>query len=114
MKPGWQLAFPRERIQEGLRKLHQPVHICEVRDQAERDAHGATALHTQIGEKLIPAHPSFALEELRKRVLGLLMEDFPQRLFRQIEGRFASTRVTKAACEQYPTHAAPFREQSWP
>jgi hypothetical protein len=72
-------------MQEGPRKLHQPVHICEVGDQAERDAHSATTLHAQIGKKLIPAHASFTLEELRERVPGLLMEDFPQGLFRQIE-----------------------------
>ena len=53
MKPGRQIAFPREDIQQGPRKLHQPVHVCEVRDKTERDAHGATAPHPQIGEKLI-------------------------------------------------------------
>src|SRR5258708_23247040 len=106
MGAGWQIAFPREDIEEGLCKLHQPVHICEVRGQAERNAHGATALHTQVGEKLIPAHPPFPLEELRERVFGLLMEDFAQRLFRQIEGRFASARVTKAACAQGETELA--------
>src|SRR5258708_23051503 len=79
MKSGWQIAFPREGSQEGMCKLHQPVYICEVRGQAERNAYGATALHTQVGEKLIPAHPSFPLEELRERVFGLLMEDFAQR-----------------------------------
>jgi len=106
MKPGRQIAFPREDIQQGPRKLHQPVHVCEVRDKTERDAHGATAPHPQIGEKLIPAHPSFPFEELRKRVPGLLMEDFAQRLFRQMEGSFASARVTKAAGAQGETHLA--------
>src|SRR5260370_38600025 len=100
MKWGWKIAFSREGIQEGLCKLHQPVHVCEVRGKAERNAHCATALHTQGGEKLIPAHPTFPLEELRERVFGLLMEDFAQRLFRQIEGRFAVPRLTKAACAQ--------------
>jgi hypothetical protein len=41
-------------------------------------------LHAQIGKKLIPAHASFTLEELRERVPGLLMEEFPQGLFRLI------------------------------
>src|SRR5260370_14544987 len=106
MKSGWQIAFPREGIQEGLCKLHQPVHICEVRGQAERNAHGATALHTQVGEKLIPAHPPFPLEELRECVFGLLMEDCAQRLFLQIECRLTSARVTKAACAQGETELA--------
>src|SRR5260370_12759076 len=106
MKWGWKIAFSREGIQEGLCKLHQPVHVCEVRGKAERNAHCATALHTQVGEKLIPAHPSFPLEELRERVFGLLMEDFAQRLFRQIKGRFATARVPKAACAQGDTEPA--------
>src|SRR5438270_12949443 len=106
MKPGRQIAFPREDIQQGPRKLHQPIHVCEVRDKTERDAHGATALHPQIGEKLIPAYPSFPSEEMRKRVPGLLMEDFAQRLFREMEGSFASARVTKAAGAQGETPLA--------
>ncbi|SRR6266568_1632439 len=106
MKPGWQIAFPWEGIQEGLCKPHQPVHIGEVRNQAQRDAYGATTLHAQIGEKLIPTHSPFSREELRERVPGLLVEDLPQRLFRQMEGRFASTRVTKAAGTQGETDVA--------
>src|SRR6266566_2110255 len=100
MKPGWQIALPWEGIQEGLCKLHQPVHIGEVGDQAERNTYGATALHAQIPKKLIPTHPPFSLEELRERVPGLLVGDVPQRLFREMEGRFASTRITKTACTQ--------------
>src|SRR2546430_6892165 len=59
MKPGWQIAFPREAIQEGLCKLHQPVDIGEVGDQAQRDAYGATCTG-YLG------HP-FGKEALRER-----------------------------------------------
>src|SRR5260370_21292124 len=90
MKSGWQIAFSREGIQEGLCKLHQPVHVCEVRGKAARNAHSATALHTQRAEKLIPAHPCSPLQYLPGRAFPLISEGFAHRLLPQIEPRFPS------------------------
>src|ERR1700680_798524 len=97
MQPWFQIGFAREGIQEGLCKLHQAVHVGEVRGQAKGDAHRAATLHAQTGQKLIPANPFLLLKELWQRLLRLTLEKALKCFFGEMESSFTRARVAKAA-----------------
>src|SRR5579883_2493871 len=100
MQPWRQIGFSRKSIHESSGKLHQLVHIREVRGEAQRDAHSTAALHAQIGQKFIPGHTLLTLKKLWKSLLWLLMKDFMQRLFRQVESGLTCARVAETASTQ--------------
>src|SRR5262245_25287407 len=99
MKSGGQITLDGEGIEEGLGKLHQAVDIGKVGDQAERDAHRSTALHAQVGKKLVPRN-ALSFEDLWQDSLRFSPEDLVQGVFREVEGDSTGTRVTKAAGTQ--------------
>src|SRR5579863_9408493 len=100
MHPGSQIGLGRNGIQEGLCELSEVVHVGKVGCEAQRNSNSTTALHPQVGKKLIPGHAFFALKELRKDFVRLAAKDVAEFFLRNLESSFASTRVTEAACTQ--------------
>lgn len=97
MPSRWHIVLGREAVQERPGKVHKPVDVSEVRDQAERDPYCSATLHAQVGEKLIPFRLFLALQEFRQRRIRFALEDPQQAFFREVESGFTRARIAEAA-----------------
>ncbi len=95
----WQdIAFTGQGVQKGPRKVQEPVDICKVRHQSQRNPHCPTALHSHLSQQLIPA-PHLS-EKLLPTVPLCMLVDPQQRRWRLPERCFGRTGVTQAARTQ--------------